>query len=71
MGVGKMALKDIIGKIENKGKKSLFLCVIDTNDSAIAFYENLGFKFHSKTILDIPYFKKELKGMIRMIKYLN
>tara|TARA_B100000809_G_C14980294_1_gene474259 strand:+ start:259 stop:417 length:159 start_codon:yes stop_codon:yes gene_type:complete len=48
-----------------------FLSVIDTNKTAIAFYEKLGFKFHSKTILDVPYFKKELKGMHRMIKYLN
>lgn len=71
MGIGKMALTDIIQKTKNIGKGSIILCVIDTNENAIAFYEKLGFKFHSKTILDIPYFKEELKGMIRMIKYLN
>jgi len=71
MGIGKMALNYIIKKTENIGMKSLFLCVIDSNEDAIAFYEKLGFKFHSKTILDVPYFKEELKGMNRMIKYLN
>ena len=71
MGIGKMALTDIIQKTKNIGKESIILCVIDTNENTIAFYDKLGFKFHSKTILDIPYFKEELKGMIRMIKYLN
>jgi ribosomal protein S18 acetylase RimI-like enzyme len=71
MGIGKLALNDIIQKTKNSGIDSVFLCVIDTNENAIAFYEKLGFKFHSKTILDIPYFKEELKGMNRMIKNFN
>lgn len=70
-GIGKWALNDIIKKTEARGKKNLFLCVIDTNETAIAFYEKLGFKFHSKTTLDIPFFKEELKGMNRMVKVLN
>ncbi len=71
MGIGKLALNDIIQKTKNSGRACVFLCVIDTNESAIAFYEKLGFKFHSKTTLDVPYFKEELKGMNRMIKNLN
>jgi len=71
MGIGKLALKEIIKRIEKLGKSNLFLSVIDTNVNAISFYEKLGFKFHSKTTLDIPYFKEELKGMNRMIKELN
>ena len=71
MGIGKLALNEIIKKIEERGKRNLFLCVIDTNENAIAFYEKLGFKFHSKTTLDIPYFKEELKVMKRMVKELN
>lgn len=70
MGIGKVALNEIIEKIKEQGVKNLFLCVIDTNTTAIAFYEKLGFIFHSKTILNIPYFKEELKGMYRMIKQL-
>ncbi len=71
MGIGKLALNYIIKKMEERSKKKLFLCVIDTNINAIAFYKKIGFKFHSKTILDLPYFKEELKGMHRMVKKLN
>ncbi|MEE9361176.1 MAG: GNAT family N-acetyltransferase [Cellulophaga sp.] len=65
-GYGKKALTEIIGKATIQEKKILFLCVIDSNKGAIAFYKKLGFKFHSKTRLDVPYFKEELKGMHRM-----
>lgn len=71
MGIGKLALNEIIKKNEERGKKNLFLCVIDTNINATAFYEKLGFEFHSKTTLNIPYFKEELKGMYRMVKELS
>jgi len=68
LGIGKAAMRDIINIAKNKGAKSIFLCVIDTNLSAIAFYKSLGFTFHSNTTLDIPYFKEELKGMLRLTK---
>jgi ribosomal protein S18 acetylase RimI-like enzyme len=71
MGIGKLALKEIIQRIDERGKKNLFLCVIDTNVNAIAFYEKLGFEFYGKTTLDVPYFKEELKGMNRMVKKLS
>ena len=66
MGLGKSALSEIIKILKKKGKKILFLCVIDTNADAIAFYTKLGFTFHSTTRLDLPYFKEELKEMHRM-----
>ena len=53
-----------IARINNK--EILWLAVIDTNVEAIAFYEMAGFKFHSKTHVDYPKFKQELKGMWRM-----
>lgn len=65
-GIGKKALSAIIQEIKDIGKKVFFLCVIDTNTPAIKFYEKLGFEYHSKTSLDIPLFKEELKGMHRM-----
>lgn len=71
MGIGKWALNEIIERTGASGKKTLFLSVIDTNLNAIIFYKRLGFKFHSKTTLDVPYFKEELKGMYRMVKELN
>jgi len=66
-GIGKKALSIIIQQVREKGKKLLFLCVIDTNESAIAFYEKLGFDFHSTTRIDAPFFREELRGMNRMV----
>ena len=66
MGIGRMAMTEIIKRIRKKGKKLFFLCVIDTNKNAIGFYKKLGFEFHSKTRLEVPFFKEELKGMVRM-----
>lgn len=45
----------------------IWLGVIDTNTSAISFYERNGFNFFDKTRLEIPYFKDELRGMWRMM----
>ncbi len=67
MGIGKMAMANIINTVRKKGKMALFLCVIDTNEKAITFYKKLGFKFHSKTRLEVPHFKEELRGMNRMV----
>ena len=66
MGLGGYALRRMLERAAEKERKIFFLCVIDTNQQAIAFYERAGFKFHSKTRLDIPFFKEELKGMNRM-----
>lgn len=66
-GIGKQAMSNTINSVREKGKKLLFLCVIDTNETAIAFYEKLGFKFHSTTRIEAPYFKDELRGMHRMV----
>ena len=66
MKIGKRLL-DLAFDIANNHKKEIFwLSVIDTNREAISFYEKAGFKFHSKTQLDYPKFKEELKGMWRM-----
>lgn len=65
-GAGQLVLKEIIDKVRDQGKQHFFLCVIDTNLSAIAFYKKVGFQFHSKMRLDLPYFKDELRGMDRM-----
>ncbi|MGI9551866.1 MAG: GNAT family N-acetyltransferase [Aurantibacter sp.] len=66
LGIGKKALNEIMKITQKRGKKILFLDVLDTNKNAIAFYENLGFKFHSNTRLQLPYFKEELRGLNRM-----
>ncbi|SEB45233.1 Acetyltransferase (GNAT) family protein [Tenacibaculum sp. MAR_2009_124] len=70
-GIGKQAMKELIGLIRNLGKKQFFLSVVESNDDAIGFYEKLGFEFHSKTRIDEPGFKEELRGMDRMVLKLN
>ena len=70
IGIGNSAFEILLKTSQFQGKESLFLFVIDTNVKAIRFYEKLGFSFHGKTRLYLPYFKEELKGMHRMVKEL-
>ncbi len=71
MGIGKSALTTVIGEAIRKGKEQLFLSVIDTNRNAIDFYKRLGFTLHSKTRLEVPDFREELRGMHRMVLQLR
>ena len=68
LGIGNLAFDALLKKTELLGKEFMSLCVIDTNDNAIRFYKKLGFSFHSKTRLELPCFKEELKGMHQMVK---
>lgn len=56
-GIGTSVLKQLIEIVRSKEKKMLLLYVIDQNSAAIGFYEKAGFRYHSKTTLDIPFFK--------------
>ncbi len=58
MGIGKLEMNQIIINVLKKREK-FFIYMIDTNKNAIAFYEKLGFKFHSKTRLEVPNFREE------------
>jgi diamine N-acetyltransferase len=71
MKIGKQLLEVAFDIAKNFKKEVLWLAVIDTNIEAISFYEKSGFKFHSKTILEYPKFKEELKGMWRMYIEVN
>lgn len=62
-GIGTSVFKQFIEIVRSKEKNILFLYVIDQNSPAIRFYEKTGFKYHSKTVLDIPFFKDELRGI--------
>lgn len=66
-GIGKWALHTLIDKIRKRRKTILFLCVINTNNNAISFYEKLGFKYHNKTRVEAEHFKEELNGLDRMV----
>jgi diamine N-acetyltransferase len=66
MKIGKKLLDLSFDIAKNKKKEIFWLSVIDTNKEAISFYKKIGFQFHSKTRLEYPKFKEELKGMWRM-----
>lgn len=66
MKIGKRLLDAAFDIAISQKKEIFWLSVIDTNREAISFYEKAGFKFHSKTKLDYPKFKEDLKGMWRM-----
>lgn len=65
-GIGQRALNDLIDILLERGEKDLFLCVLDTNQAAISFYEKLGFTFHGKMRLKYTDFREHLKGLHRM-----
>ena len=67
-GLGKLMIERAVRLSEDLGAGALWLSVIDTNSSAISFYENNGFTRFNKTRLEIPYFKDELRGMWRMVR---
>jgi len=62
-GIGKQLMAVAWQEAKRMQKKIIGLVVIDTNINAIEFYKKIGFEIHSRTILDIPYFKEALKGM--------
>jgi ribosomal protein S18 acetylase RimI-like enzyme len=66
-GLGKQMIAGISEFADKLGTDLIWLAVMDTNTSAITFYENIGFTFFDKTRLELPYFKDELRGMWRMI----
>ncbi len=67
-GLGKKLISKAFDLAQQLQKKIVWLAVLDTNESSIQFYTKLGFVQHSKTSVDLPYFKEELKGMWRMMK---
>ena len=64
-------LQKVIESVRGQGMEIIYLDVLDTNESAILFYEKLGFKLHSKHRLTYKYFKEDLKGFNRMFLELN
>jgi diamine N-acetyltransferase len=66
-GLGKELLTIALKRAQENERRLIWLDVIDTNHSAIEFYKKAGFSFFNKTTLDFPYFKKELRGMWRMV----
>jgi len=70
-GLGREMLSTARQLAEELDLDVIWLGVIDTNTSAISFYERNGFRFFDKIRLNIPYFKDELRGMWRMFLETN
>jgi diamine N-acetyltransferase len=66
-GLGRELISTARHRAKDLDIEVIWLGVIDTNFSAISFYERNGFKFFDKIRLQIPFFKDELRGMWRMI----
>ena len=67
---GKRALNFLLDIARSYDRKLIFLCVVDSNAPAIAFYLSQGFEVYKKTMLKIPLFKDDLRGMYVMYKHL-
>jgi len=65
-GMGKSSMLELFQLARAKGKSKMFVCVLDTNFAALAFYRKIGFQNHSILRLQAPKFKDDLRGMIRM-----
>ncbi|NND34294.1 MAG: GNAT family N-acetyltransferase [Saprospiraceae bacterium] len=70
-GIGSSAMHLLIEMLRKKHKDILFLEVLDTNDTAMHFYEKAGFVFHDKTKVKAPNFKPDLSGLHRMVMLLG
>lgn len=70
LGLGKIVINELIKLVKEQGMQYLYLCVLETNSSAIKFYQKTGFQYHSKTIINAPKIKEEHKKMNRMLKFL-
>jgi len=65
-GFGKQLIKVALDMANQLDRKIIWLTALESNISSIAFYQKLGFRYHSPTRVDFPYFKDELRGMWRM-----
>ena len=70
-GVGKLLWKKALEVAKLNILRTITLNVIDSNFSAIRFYEGLGFRANGKGQLNFPGFKDDLRGMLKMIFNLN
>lgn len=65
--IGQHALHLLMDVLRMKKKKTLFLCALDTNTEAIAFYKKMGFVFHSPGRLKYPHFKESFRGLEHLV----
>lgn len=65
-GFGKKIMEFVLAIAKDNNKDILWLKVMDTSSSPIAFYKKMGFEICGSYQLDFPVMKKELRGMLIM-----
>jgi ribosomal protein S18 acetylase RimI-like enzyme len=70
MQVGKKLMDLSLAIARKEERKRYWLVVLESNKPAIAFYEKLGFSFHSRLSILYPFFKEEHRPALRMLKSL-
>ena len=66
-GLGSLAMSELIRLLHAEGFKLLFLEVLDSNNSAISFYQKSGFEHYRSYRLTYETFKEEYRGLNQMI----
>jgi GNAT superfamily N-acetyltransferase len=70
-GIGKKLVELTFVIADKHNKDIVWLKAMDTSDDAIAFYKKMGFQIKGNHLLKHPLMKKELRGMVIMIKELK
>ncbi len=65
-GIGKKLIDVALKTAQELNKKTIWLAVLEKNESAISFYKKMGFTILDKTRMEAPHFKDELRDMWRM-----
>jgi ribosomal protein S18 acetylase RimI-like enzyme len=68
MQIGKKLMDLALNMARQENRKRYWLVVLASNAPAIAFYEKLGFRFHSRLRIHYPYFKEEHRPALRMLR---
>ncbi len=68
MQIGKKLMELALNMAREENRKRYWLVVLESNTPAIAFYEKLGFRFHSRLSILYPFFKEEHRPALRMLK---
>ncbi len=70
-GIGKSLMDFSTGIAQEMDKEIVWLKVVDSNENAIRFYENLGFTACGTSILELPNIKNEFRGIVVMQKHIR
>lgn len=63
-GVGKALFSWVEKRAKEKGKSSIWLKAMDSQEQALRFYNKLGYQNIGKTSLDFELIKKDYSGMV-------